>query len=137
MFDKNSLKSVLLNRGLNILQNHFNSIKIELKNDGIIHGDIFPDNVKWKNNQLSGVYDFSEACNGDFIFDLAVVASSWCFDDNKPNYEKINTLLSSYGLQIQLDTFKEYIKYALVYYATTRYLNGRNYQELLNRLDNI
>ena len=137
LFDKNSLKSVLLNRGLNILQNHFNSIKIELKNDGIIHGDIFPDNVKWKNNQLSGVYDFSEACNGDFIFDLAVVASSWCFDDNKPNYEKINTLLSSYGLQIQLDTFKEYIKYALVYYATTRYLNGRNYQELLNRLDNI
>jgi len=137
LFDKNSLNNVLSKRGISILQNHLKNIDIELKNDGIIHGDLFPDNVKWKNGELSGVYDFSEACNGDFKFDLAVVASSWCFDDNKPNYEKIEALLCSYGLDMPLVEFKEYIKYALVYYATTRYLNNRNYQELLNRLENI
>ena len=137
LFDKNRLKDIINKRGISVLQNHFETIQLELKNDGIIHGDIFPDNVKWENNILSGVYDFSEACNGDFVFDLAVVASSWCFDDDIPNYEKIKALLSSYGLVISLDKFKEYIKYALVYYATTRYINNRNYQELINRLENI
>ena len=137
LFDKNSLKSVLHKRGLRVLQKHLENIDIELKNDGIIHGDIFPDNVKWQNDKLSGVYDFSEACNGDFVFDLAVVASSWCFDDDIPNYEKINALLSSYALDMPLVEFKEYIKYALVYYATTRYLSGRNYKELIDRLENI
>lgn len=137
LFDKNSLKDVLSKRGIKVLQKHLETIKIELKNDGIIHGDIFPDNVKWHNDTLSGVYDFSEACNGDFKFDLAVVASSWCFDDNIPNYEKIEALLCSYGLDIPIDQFKEYIKYALVYYATTRYLDNRNYKELIERLENI
>jgi homoserine kinase type II len=137
LFDKNKLKDVLSKRGLSILQNHFNTIDIELRNDGIIHGDIFPDNVKWKDGQLSGVYDFSEACNGDFRIDLAVVASSWCFDDDIPNYNKINALLSSYGLDMPMDEFKEYIKYALVYYATKRYLDDRNYQELIQRLENL
>ncbi len=137
LFDKNSLKDVLSKRGISILQNYLENIDIELKNDGIIHGDIFPDNVKWQNDKLSGVYDFSEACNGDFKFDLAVVASSWCFDDDMPNYEKINALLCSYGLDMPIDEFKEYIKYALVYYATTRYLSGRNYKELIDRLENI
>lgn len=137
LFDKKSLEDVLYKRGISILQNHLENIDIELKNDGIIHGDIFPDNVKWKDDHLSGVYDFSEACNGDFTFDLAVVASSWCFDDNKPNYEKIEALLCSYGLNMQIEEFKEYIKYALVYYATTRYLDNRNYQELIERLENI
>lgn len=137
LFDKNSLKNVLSKREIKVLQKHLENIDIELKNDGIIHGDIFPDNVKWQNDKLSGVYDFSEACNGDFKFDLAVVASSWCFDDNIPNYEKIEALLYSYGLDMPIEEFKEYIKYALVYYATTRYLNGRNYKELLNRLEDI
>jgi len=137
LFDRNSLKDVLYKRGLNILQNYLENIDIELKNNGIIHGDIFPDNVKWENDKLSGVYDFSEACNGDFVFDLAVIASSWCFDDATPNYDKIDALLSSYGLEIPIEEFKEYIKYALVYYATKRYLDNRNYQELINRLENI
>lgn len=137
IFDKESLKNLLQQEGLNTLQSHFQTIDIELKNDGIIHGDIFPDNVKWHHNALSGVYDFSEACNGDFIFDVAVVASSWCFDDDVPNYEKIYALLCAYGLAIPLIRFKEYIKYALVYYATKRYCDGRAYQELLKRLENI
>lgn len=137
LYDINSLKSVIYKRGIIVLQKYIEPIDIKLKNDGIIHGDLFCDNVKWIDDKLSGVYDFSEACNGDFIFDLAVVASSWCFDEDIPNYKKIDTLLSSYGLDIPLVEFKEYIKYALVYYATKRYLDNRNYEELINRLENI
>ncbi|MEA2019517.1 MAG: phosphotransferase [Campylobacterota bacterium] len=120
-----------------ILKKYFDNIDINLTNDGIIHGDIFYDNVKFKDNKLSGVYDFTEACNGDFKFELAVVVISWCFNDDILNNEKLNTLLFYYGLDIKYDDFKEYIKYALVYYATTRYIDNRDYQELLNKLDNI
>ena len=120
-----------------ILTKHFNSINIELKNDGIIHGDIFYDNAKFNDNILSGVYDFTEASLGDFKFELAVVALSWCFDGDILNQGKLNTLLSSYNLDISYDEFKEYIKYALLYYITTRHLDNRDYQELFNKLDNI
>jgi homoserine kinase type II len=137
LFTKEYLENMIIQTKNTMLLDHFKNIKITLKNDGIIHGDLFPDNVKWLDNNLSGVYDFTEACNGDFIFDLAVVASSWCFDEDKPNYEKINTLLHTYGLDMPIEKFNEYIKYALLYYATTRYKDNRDFQELLNRLEKL
>ena len=113
------------------------SVNIELKEDGIIHGDLFCDNAKFQNGVLSGVYDFSEACNGDFIFDLGVTAVSWCFEGHSLHKEKLEELTSSYGLDLEYERFKEYIKYALLYYATTRYINDRDYKELLMKLDNL
>ena len=120
-----------------VLLNHFNSIKCILKNDGIIHGDLFYDNAKFQNDTLSGVYDFIEACESDFIFELAVVSISWCFDGTQINREKITTLLETYKSEIEYNSFVEYIKYALLYYATTRHLSNRNYQELLEKLENL
>jgi len=89
------------------------------------------------NDTLSGVYDFIEACESDFIFELAVVSISWCFDGTQINREKITTLLETYKSEIEYNSFVEYIKYALLYYATTRHLSNRNYQELLEKLENL
>ncbi|MDB2405334.1 phosphotransferase [Arcobacteraceae bacterium] len=119
------------------LKKHYNNLNIELKNDGVIHGDLFCDNAKFVDDKLSGVFDFSEACRGDFLFDLAVVALSWCFDDNTPNHSKLNTLLENYEATISIEQFYEYIKYALVYYATMRFINKRDYKSLLKRLENL
>ncbi len=137
IFEKSYLKEMIILSSNKTLLNYFNTIECELKNDGIIHGDLFCDNAKFKDEILTGVFDFSEACNGDFIFDLAVVAISWCFDGDNLNNEKLEILTSSYGLDIKYENFKEYIKYALVYYATTRYINNRDYGELLKKLENI
>jgi len=115
----------------------FNSINISLKNDGIIHGDIFLDNTIFKNDSLVCVFDFSEVCNGDFIFELAVVACDWCFDNDNLNLEKINVLLDTYELDIKINIFKEYIKYALLHFMTFRYLGSYNYDDLLLRIRNI
>lgn len=119
------------------LQNYFFKINLTLNNDGIIHGDLFPDNCKFLNGQLSGVYDFSEACVGDFYFELAVVVVGWCFEGDRLNESKVNALLQSYQASIPRESFQEYINYALLYYATTRFLAGRNYQELLRRLERL
>ncbi len=54
--------------------NYFERVSIELRLDGVIHGDLFLDNCKFKGNSLNGVFDFSDISLGDFYFDLAVVA---------------------------------------------------------------
>ena len=136
IYSKKYLKSLITKSKNTILKQHFDDINIdiELKNDGIIHGDIFYDNAKFLDNSLSGVYDFTEACIGDFKFELAVVAISWCFDGDILNTEKLNTLLSSYGLDIKYDDFKIYINYALLYYSIIRDLDNRDYQDLLDKI---
>ena len=129
LFEKSRLKSLIEQTSFKEFEEIFKSIKIDLKDDGIIHGDLFVDNAIFKNGDLSCVIDFSESCMGDFTFDLAVVAISWCRDD-----KEIKILLDSYGLDMELEDFKEYIKYGILYYSVTRYLNGRDYGELLMRI---
>jgi homoserine kinase type II len=133
LFDKENLQSLIESTNSIEIKRIYESIDIKLSNDGIIHGDLFMDNAKFKNNKLSGVYDFIEACEGDFLFDLAVVASSWCIDDTVDTL-KIDTLIKSYDKNIDKKIFREYIKYALLYYATTRYIANRDYKELLNKI---
>jgi len=137
IFEYEKIKMLVNNRGNKFIQSYFNKIKIQLKNDGIIHGDIFPDNVYFLDNKLNGILDFSEACNGDFLFDLAVVAISWCFDENKLNIDKLNTLLKTYDKNIKIDEFLEYMKYALICYTIDRYIDNRDYKQLLNRFKGL
>lgn len=106
---------------------------IALNNDGVIHGDLFLDNALFEEGRLSGVFDFIEACEGDFLFDLAVVAVSWCLEE-LPRLAPVELLLKHYGSAVGLDGFLPYMRYALLYYATTRYVRGHDYRNLLDKL---
>ena len=48
--------------------------------EGIIHADVFQDNVFFKNNKFSGLIDFYFACNDFFAYDIALTINAWCFD---------------------------------------------------------
>ena len=134
-YQKVQLQEMIHLSGNKKLQNYFKSINIELKVEGIIHGDLFLDNCKFKGNKLNGVFDFVDSTRGDYHFDLAVIVVGWCFEEEILNVEKTKTLLSSYGSNIDMHIFKNYIKYALLYYATMRFNDKRNYHILLEQLD--
>jgi len=52
---------------------------------GLIHGDLFPDNVLFYKGKISGFIDFYYACNNHLINDLAIVIISWCFNKKSKN----------------------------------------------------
>lgn len=64
---------------------------------GVIHADMFPDNVLFLKDQLSGVIDFYFACNDLLALDIAICLNAWCFEtDWSFNITKAGALLSGY-----------------------------------------
>lgn len=64
---------------------------------GVIHADLFPDNVFFKEESLTGIIDFYFACNDFFAYDIAICINAWCFEiDNSFNITKARNLLEGY-----------------------------------------
>ena len=68
--------------------------------NGIIHGDLFIDNIFFKNNKLSGIIDFYFAANDYFMYEIAICVNALCFDKIKTkfaiNKKKIKSLIQGY-----------------------------------------
>ena len=65
---------------------------------GVIHADLFPDNVFFLGDTLSGMIDFYFACNDALAYDVAVCLNAWCFEaDHSYNVTKGRALLQHYA----------------------------------------
>ncbi len=65
---------------------------------GIIHGDLFPDNVFFLGDRLSGIIDFYFACTDLLAYDIAVCLNAWCFErDLSFNITHARALLAGYA----------------------------------------
>ena len=65
---------------------------------GVIHADLFPDNVFFLGDKLSGLIDFYFACTDTLVYDAAICLNAWCFEaDHSYNVTKGRALLSGYA----------------------------------------
>ena len=66
--------------------------------EGVIHADLFPDNVFFLSQRLSGLIDFYFACNDALAYDIAICLNAWCFEaDYSFNITKGRALLKAYS----------------------------------------
>ena len=77
---------------------------------GVIHGDLFIDNIFFKNNRLSGIIDFYFAANDYFMYEIAICINALCFDKKKSkflmNKRKVKNLMKGYERTRKI-SFKE------------------------------
>ena len=64
---------------------------------GVIHADLFPDNVFFRHEAVSGLIDFYFACTDFLAYDLAICLNAWCFEtDGSFNVTKARLMLANY-----------------------------------------
>lgn len=100
---------------------------------GVIHADLFPDNVFFLGGKLSGVIDFYFACNDFLAYDIAICLNAWCFEnDGSFNATNAKALLSSYRKRRALDEAEVAALPILARGSAMRFLLTRLY-DWLNR----
>ncbi len=113
------------------IQNSFNFCKRNWPNKlprGFIHADMFPDNVFFNNNKISGVIDFYFSCTDILAYDLAIAINAWCFDDNTFfNQEKFDSLIKGYSSKRKLSEQELFYLPLLSQAAAMRFLLTRLY----------
>jgi homoserine kinase type II len=93
---------------------------------GVIHADLFPDNVFFLGDALSGVIDFTFACDDILAYDVAICLNAWCFEtDHSFNVTKARAFLSAYARARQLSEAEEAALPLLARGAAIRFLLTR------------
>jgi homoserine kinase type II len=119
---------------------------------GIIHGDLFRDNVLFDEGGISALLDFEQASHGDCLYDLAVCINAWCFkeDFDMPLVESlVRSYLSKRGIvgnRATLDWLYAQCRWAALRFTITRitdvYLRGgrnpdKNFMRYAGRLERL
>ena len=98
---------------------------------GIIHADLFPDNVLFMQDKVSGLIDFYFACHDMYAYDLAIMLNSWCFEsDGAYNITKGKALIAAYGAARPLSEAEIAALPVLMRGAALRFLLTRLYDWL-------
>lgn len=95
---------------------------------GIIHADLFPNNVLFRGTDVSGLIDFYFAATDLFAYDVAIALNAWCFEpDVSYNITKGRALLDGYQSVRRLESTEVYALPLLCQAAALRFLATRLY----------
>jgi homoserine kinase type II len=116
---------------------------------GLIHGDLFRDNVLWQDGELRALLDFESASRGIFAYDIMVCVHAWCYGDGY-QLSHVAALLDGYAKVRALEAREWQLLPALgalaaLRFATTRITDfslravpgqppARDYRRFLGRL---
>ena len=145
-------------------KNDWNDFLIELKSSkslllnleklprGIIHGDLFPDNVIGYNNRAISILDFEEVCNDILAFDLVMTFVGFGWENGEPIGERWSAILDGYQSirklsEEEISALPDLHKLATLSIAAWRYwqfkinmpgtVHENRYLEMTSRLDKV
>ena len=92
---------------------------------GIIHGDLFHDNLLVKGDKILAVLDFEAACRGKFVYDLATAVNAFCFDGENYQLKRFEALIAGYeslrALSLaEWDAFPNELRFSALRFTVTR-----------------
>ncbi|GIW42079.1 MAG: hypothetical protein KatS3mg076_2656 [Candidatus Binatia bacterium] len=109
---------------------------------GIIHGDLFADNLLFKGEKVVAVLDFEAASRGKFIFDLATAVNALCFVGGRYVLKRFEALMAGYeGLRTlslaEWDAFPNELRFSAFRFTVTRlqdfFLHPMDERERINK----
>jgi homoserine kinase type II len=120
----------LINEELSFLENLSENLP-----RGVIHADLFRDNVLFEENRLGGIIDFYYACNDFFIYDIAIVINDWCIDPNGKIIDRKKELfIEAYDSIRQLNNSEHEALNSYLRLAAMRFLISR-FRDQFNEKD--
>ena len=94
---------------------------------GIIHADLFKDNIFFLDNKISGVIDFYFSCYDFYLYDISIVINEWCFEKKEKLFNKnfFDAFISNYNsqrklLEEEISSFNILLRAAAVRILVTR-----------------
>ena len=114
----------------NELKNEINFLEISLPKNlpsGIIHADLFKDNIFFNEEKITGVIDFYFSCFHFLLYDICIVINDWCFENNGREFNNnfFKAIIEGYELSRNLvnsekDAFNLILRMAAIRILVTR-----------------
>ena len=109
---------------------------------GIIHGDLFLGNIRFKGDKVVAVLNFEAACRGKFIFDLATAVNALCYEEGRYSLKKFEALIAGYESLRTLslaewDAFPNELRFSAFRFTVTRlrdfFINPADERQRINK----